>query len=457
MAVSSFELVEDVDLETLVRLPPDGVRAILKNLTPARKRMGRKWYRWADIHPFLNRSQLARAQRLFRVRGMKVRTSKQWISGYPRLVAEWHPTKNGELLPWKVSYGSHRLIWWKCPEGPDHEWRAMAKQRAGKIPSGCPYCTGKKVSVTNRLSLCAPQIAAQWHPTKNGKRTPDEFVVGSKFKAWWKCPVNDAHVWQSFIVDRTTYSPNCPFCVNRRISTDRSIAVLAPELARQWHPTKNGKLSTRDVGPWSNEPRWWRCEVDSTHVWQASPNARYRAKNRCPFCINRRTAATNALVTLAPQLAAEWHPTKNEGRALRDVRATAGYKVWWKCHAGPDHVWRAMVVDRFNGQGRCPFCNDLRLSVTNSLAVKHPELAAQWHPRFNRILLPTLITGKYQKKVWWQCKDNPAHAWMASPYTRITGSTACPHCVWGLPPGPLRSLPRGRPPKFPQGPRATMR
>jgi len=442
MAVSSYELVEDVDVGMLVRLPENEVRTLLADIDPARKRHGRRWYRWADIHPYLTRTQIARARRLFRERGMKVRTSKQWVAGYPRLMAEWHPTKNGDIVPWKVSYGSQKRIWWKCPKGPDHEWHAMPKSRTGKLPAGCPFCTGKKVSVTNRLSIHAPEIAVQWHPTKNGKHSPNDFVVGSKFKAWWKCPKAPAHEWQSFIVDRTTVSPNCPFCVNRRISIDRSIAVLAPELARQWHPTKNGKISAKDVGPWSNDPVWWRCERDASHVWDAPPNQRFRAKNRCPFCINRRTAANNALLTLAPHLAAEWHPTKNVGRALSDVRATAVYKVWWKCPNGPDHQWRATVLDRYKKGSKCPFCREWRLSVTNSLAVKHPQLAVEWHPRLNRSTLPSLVTGKSRKKVWWQCQRNKAHVWNVSPYRRLEGESGCPRCVWSLPPGPLRSLQR---------------
>ena len=46
----------------------------------------------------------------------------------PELVSEWHPTKNGELLPENVSYGSGKKVWWKCKKC-NHEWEAFVYSR----------------------------------------------------------------------------------------------------------------------------------------------------------------------------------------------------------------------------------------------------------------------------------------------------------------------------------------
>ena len=32
------------------------------------------------------------------------------IADYPELVAQWHPTKNGELKPENISFGSHKKV-----------------------------------------------------------------------------------------------------------------------------------------------------------------------------------------------------------------------------------------------------------------------------------------------------------------------------------------------------------
>ncbi len=64
----------------------------------------------------------------------------------------------------------------------------------------------------NRLSLRFPEVAKEWHPTKNGNLTPDDVSFGSKKKIWWQCPLcNDerkASIWSR------TYAKNlvCPAC-----------------------------------------------------------------------------------------------------------------------------------------------------------------------------------------------------------------------------------------------------
>jgi site-specific recombinase XerD len=55
-------------------------------------------------------------------RARRTRGSRYWVSGYPRLVREWHPTKNGTFQPDEVRFASHKLIWWTCAKGPDHAW-----------------------------------------------------------------------------------------------------------------------------------------------------------------------------------------------------------------------------------------------------------------------------------------------------------------------------------------------
>lgn len=39
----------------------------------------------------------------------------------------------------------------------------------------------------NDLKTRYPIIAKEWHPTKNGKLTPDLFGINSNESAWWMC------------------------------------------------------------------------------------------------------------------------------------------------------------------------------------------------------------------------------------------------------------------------------
>ncbi len=42
------------------------------------------------------------------------------------------------LSPFDVGVGTHKKVWWKCPKGEDHEWKASIVSR---IDRNCPFCT----------------------------------------------------------------------------------------------------------------------------------------------------------------------------------------------------------------------------------------------------------------------------------------------------------------------------
>ena len=57
---------------------------------------------------------------------------------HPKLAKEWHPTKNGDLKPIQVSFGSNKKVWWLCECG--HEWEVTVNSRTSK-DSSCPKCS----------------------------------------------------------------------------------------------------------------------------------------------------------------------------------------------------------------------------------------------------------------------------------------------------------------------------
>ena len=63
----------------------------------------------------------------------------------------------------------------------------------------------------------------------------------------------------------------------------KSLAETHPEVAKQWHPTKNGDLTPNDITKGSIKKVWWKCDKGDDHEWEASPNNRTRGSS-CPFC-----------------------------------------------------------------------------------------------------------------------------------------------------------------------------
>lgn len=117
---------------------------------------------------------------------------------HPELVKEWHPTKNGDLTPQKVTTQSNKKVWWLLPyDDPktgkhfDFEWEARVYDRAKGF--GCPYLSGRSIRENfNNLATTHPEIAKQWHPTKNGELTPEMVTAQSNKKVWWLVPYENS-------------------------------------------------------------------------------------------------------------------------------------------------------------------------------------------------------------------------------------------------------------------------
>ena len=100
------------------------------------------------------------------------------------LLNQWHPAKNLPLTTRNVSYGSKHKIWWKCNQG--HEWQTAVYTRTS-AGSGCPVCAGKaEIPGENDLATERPDLAAQWHPTKNAPFTPEQVVTQSHKAVWMR-------------------------------------------------------------------------------------------------------------------------------------------------------------------------------------------------------------------------------------------------------------------------------
>lgn len=131
---------------------------------------------------------------------------------HPDLCKEWHPTKNAYLTPNQVNAGSNKKIWWKCNKANDHEWDAKINSRTRKNASGCPCCANLKIVESNCLNTTHPELIEEWNWEKN-ELLPNSVVWGTRKKVWWKCKINNNHVWEAAIANRATKrKQGCPFC-----------------------------------------------------------------------------------------------------------------------------------------------------------------------------------------------------------------------------------------------------
>lgn len=499
---------------------------------------------------------------------------------HPDVAKEWHPTKNGKLPPFDLLPGSNRKVWWQCCKNKKHVWDAIPYDRTkSKRPTGCPYCAeggrARRVLPDESLAALRPEIASEWHPTKNGERTPEQFSCGSSKRVWWQCSRDPNHEWATRITKRTKHNgTNCPFCDNaktsrveiriytelasvfpnarwrskvhriecdvylpeyniavevdgrywhgdkvaadkakakrlakqgielfrvreeglpritdtdtffrhreakyavvqellRKIRTricekearqriddylgcdalqnDReyrrlvsylpapppegSLLALHPDVAKEWHQEKNKPLQPDMFSPGSNKRVWWRCRKNPAHEWLGYIAHRALNGSGCPYCSGRRASEENCLATLFPAIARQWHSAKNGKLTPRDVTAYSRKSVWWQCDKVLEHEWRVMIGSRTGSGGRkltgCPFCSGRRLAPENCLAARFPEIANQWHPTKNGKRTPNDVLATTRSKAWWQCGKNGHRPWQATVANRTVNGTGCPDC-----------------------------
>tara|TARA_B100000989_G_scaffold292719_1_gene269078 strand:- start:90 stop:1895 length:1806 start_codon:yes stop_codon:yes gene_type:complete len=265
----------------------------------------------------------------------------------PEIAAEWHPIKNLPLMPTMVNKSSTKNIWWICKNG--HEWQYVVDERYkdGKKAGNCKVCESigfnypelaaqisdknkisklfkrrgqiqkfSEISITSSLKLywecqnghtfkrevrdavetknkycveckslsfMTPHIAREWHPTKNVKIDPKKISNSSNKNVWWKC--NNNHEWKAAIANRTRY----PNSIKNKCKTCRSVGFKFPNLAKEWHLTKN-KKTPFEVTYGSDEKVWWQCRVNSKHIWEASISHRTNKKQPtgCKYCAGRK-------------------------------------------------------------------------------------------------------------------------------------------------------------------------
>ena len=433
----------------------------------------------------------------------------KYIIDFPELIKEWDYEKNNELGldPAKTSHGRTKHVYWKCEKG--HSFFARIDHRTIRN-SKCPYCAGKKPIIgENDFATLYPNLLIEWDYNDNENISPKEFLPKSNKKVSWICSKCN-HKWKTSIANRTIGGTGCPKCaeLDRAITrnqymisnngsffdnqpdllnewdyeknkispneiTEKSnkkfhwvcpvcsfsytmtaanksngqgcpacagkklhkgyndLETLFPEIAAEWHPTKNGNLLPSQVLAGSSKKVWWLCKKG--HEWDAAVYSRKRSD--CPVCTNKVIlSGYNDLKTTNPSLAAEWHPTKN-GNLLPDkISSGSNKKVWWLCSCG--YEWSAVVSSRVQGCG-CPKCSNVSRTINRSASIlkrsksleeTHPEIAAEWHPTKNAPLLPSQITAGCKKRVWWLCKNG--HEWDAVVYSRK--HRGCPYCNYEL-------------------------
>lgn len=216
------------------------------------------------------------------------------LEAFPDIAAQWDYERNEGLTPDKIPTGSHLKVWWRCPIC-HHSYQKIVGNRTcpSKRPlesEKCPICLGRVIIPGfNSLKAKFPEIIEkEWDFEKN-TIDPDTIPPTYRKKMWWICP--NGHSYQSLPGNKVYHTGgDCPYCSSQKLCRETSLGYLNPELAKEWHPTKNGNLTPFDVFANSNNYAWWLC-LACGHEWKAKINNRNIGKRGCPHCANCRSSS----------------------------------------------------------------------------------------------------------------------------------------------------------------------
>ena len=146
---------------------------------------------------------------------------------------------------------------------------------------------------------------------------------------------------------------DCAVCRGLRVHSGvNDLATLYPSLAKEWHPTKNGKLTPYNITHGSDKKVWWRCEYG--HEWVTKVGHRTYMGSNCPYCSNQKVLkGYNDIATTHPHYV-KYFVNVNDANFHTH---SSGKKVELKC---PDcgHT-KTMSIDTLTHRGfSCDLCSD---------------------------------------------------------------------------------------------------
>jgi len=270
------------------------------------------------------------------------------------LFYEWDFDKNDELGldVYKATYGGNKKVWWKCLNcKSSYDMKTYNKVNDRE----CPYCSGRKVNDTNSLASIEPELLKEWNYSKNKFSPQTVFWKGSKIVAW-RCSTCKS-LYDMKVRDRTVQGNNCPYCAGVRVNHTNSLASLMPDLASEWHPTKNEKLSPDSVTLGSGQKVWWLSK-ECGHWWDAVISKRTgRAKSGCPYCATsnaRLLVGFNDMWTTNPKLAGLLANPEDGYKHMQ----MSSKKLDWTCLECGITIKNKTISDiNVNGLS-CPKCSD---------------------------------------------------------------------------------------------------
>jgi Zn finger protein HypA/HybF involved in hydrogenase expression len=154
--------------------------------------------------------------------GKRVNTTNSLVDNYPDIAATY--ASDNTIDVHLLTYGSSKSCLWVCGKY-GHVYKKTVKARVHG--QGCPYCAASNTTLLtgfNDFSTLHPELLKDWEYNKN-KKSPSEYVHGSKKSVWWKCR-QCGHEWRTAIDNRARCHSGCPSCAMHTSKAEQEMTAF---------------------------------------------------------------------------------------------------------------------------------------------------------------------------------------------------------------------------------------
>lgn len=304
---------------------------------------------------------------------------RDYVINNTKLMEEWDWEKNNELgfFPNKLTLGSGKSVYWMCKQC-GHRYPARIANRSC-LNRGCPECGKRKQKSSQEIKLFYyikqyfPDAISGYQDIQNGITEIDIYIpnlyVGIEYDGgkWHedvekdknkdavcrkngiklirirepKCPQYDSDCMFIALNDRKEKTLVSAFIevfrilgINdikidfgkdfsnieslfSQIKIDNSLAKLYPDVAAEWHPTKNGALTPDMVSPCSDKNVWWFCKIHRcSYMARVADKITYGVNGGCHECKSEKISKDKSVSVYCPQLDAIFCSQTDAGRKI---------------------------------------------------------------------------------------------------------------------------------------------
>jgi len=284
------------------------------------------------------------------------------------------------------------------------------------------YFSLRRVSDENKLTNY-PDIVAEWHSIKNGKRKPENFTNKSGVKVWWKCSKGHSP-WKTAISHRVN-GTNCPDCSG--LSSKPELIILSElreifDFEITYRHMVHGKEADIFICDYNTAIEYDGYYFHKDRVNQdKEKNIRFNNNN-----INLIRLRHDGLPRLS------LHDIFVPSDELKKTDIDKLIQLLLKNLNQEDKLKAKLYLSQPNLIGQKTF--NLYLShlpgpiEEKSLQYRFPNIAKEWDFNRNSPLKPTDFTAFSHHIVWWKCaKGHPSWPSIIANRTRRRGG-GCPFC-----------------------------